>query len=89
MPRPIAVKRPTSVAGEWKDEPVVLSLQTRVKIVSTVPEEHRVIGPGFDIAAELFERQLRDAVAAAMIGIQAEGFRVVGAVVEQFDDAGS
>ncbi len=88
MPRRIEIKPPTSVAGEWKNEPVVLSLQTRIKVVSTLPEEHRTLGPGFDVAAELFERQLRGAVASALIGIQAEGFRVVGAVVEQFEDAG-
>lgn len=80
-------ERPTAIAGDWKSEPIVLSLLGRVKLVVRVPEEHRAGGPGAYAAAELFERQLRDAVAAAMIGIQAEGFRVVGAVVEQFEDA--
>jgi hypothetical protein len=79
---------PTASAGEWKSEPAVLSLQTRLKLVVRVPEDLRDFGPGFDVAAERFEVALRQLVADVLVGCATDGFTVVGAVVEQFEDAG-
>jgi hypothetical protein len=80
--------RPITTAGTWDNEPCVLSLQTRVKLVVRVPEKHQAFGPGFDVAAEDFEAMLRRIVARELVGTAYAGFEVVGAVVEQFEDAG-
>lgn len=80
--------RPVTTAGNWHEEPCVLSMQTRLKIVVRVPEQHRAFGPGFDVAAEDFEGMLRRIIARELLGTQYAGFEIVGAVIEQFEDAG-
>lgn len=80
-PRPAP---PYTSAGEFKDEPAVLSLMTRVKIVVKVPP----IAPvGGECPAD-FEPLLRKAVADALVGTVSGEFEVVYAAVEQFTDAG-
>lgn len=78
--------RPIASAGYWHEEPVVLSMQTRVKLIVRPP-----VGsgrPGDDTEADRFEEAFRQLVADTMLCIESDGFTVVGAVVEQFEDAG-
>lgn len=79
-------KRPISSAGYWHDEPIVLSLQTRIKLIVRPPDPSGE--PGDDTETNRFEEALRQLVADTMLCVESDGFTVVGAVVEQFEDAG-
>jgi hypothetical protein len=76
---------PHTGAGEFKSEPCVVSFQTRLKVVVRVPAEVATVGG--DLPSD-FEPHLRKAIAEALVGVDAEGFTVVYAAVEQFEDAG-
>lgn len=78
---------PYSHAGEFKSEPFVLSLMTRLKVVvrPTRDETRAPVGAEVDPA---FEPVLRQAIADHLIGASGGGFEVVYVAVEQFEDAG-
>ncbi len=78
--------RPITSAGDWRNEPVVLSLQTRVKLIVRPPAGSG--GPGDDTEADEFEAALRQAVAGTLLYVESGDYTVVGVVVEQFEDAG-
>lgn len=76
---------PYSSAGEFKSEPCVLSLETRIKVVVRVPVDQA------NVDGELspdFEPKVRQAIADALVGVESEGFVVLYGAVEQFEDAG-
>lgn len=78
---------PYTGVGEFKDEPFVLSLTTRVKVVvrPTRDKTRTPVGAEVDPA---FEPALRKAIADHLIGANGGGFEVVYVAVEQFEDAG-
>lgn len=80
-PQPAA---PYTGVGEFKSEPFVLSLLTRVKIVVRAPQSWAAVGE--DVPAD-FEPQLRQIVAERLVGIVSGDLTVVYAAVEQFEDA--
>ena len=83
-----APARPFSSAGYWHDEPCVLSMQTRTRIKIIIRPPADRLKPGADISADGFEPALRQMVADTLLGAVVEGFEIVGANVEQFEDAG-
>lgn len=78
---------PYSDAGEFKLEPFVLSLMTRVKVVVRPTRDETRVTVGTDVDPS-FEPALRRAIAAHLIGASGGGFEVVYVAVEQFEDAG-
>jgi hypothetical protein len=78
--------RPATASGHWRDEPIVLSMQTRLKIIVRPPDGSE--GPGSDAEADRFETRLRRAIAETLVDLESDGYTVVGTVVEQFEDAG-
>ncbi len=78
---------PYTGVGEFKSEPFVMSLLTRVKLVVRPSTAENAVPVGAEVPAD-FEPKLRQAVAEALIGAAGGGFEVVYAAVEQFEDAG-
>ncbi len=85
--KPETYTPPYTSAGEFKSEPFVLSLITRMKVVvrPTRDDTRTPVGQDVDPA---FEPKLRRAVAEAMIGASGGGFEVCYVYVERFEDAG-
>lgn len=78
---------PFTGAGEFKDEPFVLSLLTRVKVVVRPTRDDTRVPVGAEVDPA-FEPALRQAIAEHLIGAAGGGFEVCYVAVEQFEDAG-
>lgn len=82
-PRPAV---PQTIVGEIPTTDIVLTLVTRIKLVVCVPAS--LARAGSDLGPDAFEEpDLRKAVADALLGVDINGFTVVSAAVEQFEDA--
>ena len=76
--------KPYSDAGKIDPESTVIGMQTRLRIVITVPAP---LGrPGADLPAD-FEPAIRQAVADALLGLRSGWSTVQYVAVEQFHDS--